>query len=368
MNKRFLKNNHFLLFSILCLLLRGQVVSAEQNSKIRDIQLLNKNTTDYVEFFSDDMKSFVNPAKGNRYPSINLFDNNLRTCWVAGSVKKSKKRALYIKVPDKIDIGKIIVNIFSGYGKSKKLFKANARPRRINISVYAAFQPDGFSSEVAEFYIIKKHPTIKKIKLDDIFGIQSFPLNLDKKALLMFQTKALSEARNYSSPNFADVPKEIKQKTEPSFFILRFNITDVYKGSKYDDICISELFFNDKFITFSRKKYSSINDVYIKNDNTLLAEFKRKKIVVYSDNLATFTYVDWLKKSPLAILHYVKNDAVGAGSRTEELYSLIDIKNKQVVNTEFEKCTGVATMFCSLDKDEGGNIYIVKDDFKIKIK
>ncbi len=345
-------------------------ISAQQDKDWQELFLLDKNTFNpYIEFVSDDIKDYFNPEKEKSYPSSNLFDGYLKTCWVSGSSKTNKNAALYIRLPDNIDLNKIILNIFPGYGKNKKLFYANARPKKINVSLFAAFYPEGFSTEVATLYIMKKYPVNKKIELADTFGVQSFPLNFDKRVLLAFQKEALARAKTFSGPNYKKFAKAALPKSFSPSFILKIEITESYHGSKYDDVCISELFFNDRFITPYPDKYFEISNVYIKDDNTLLADFADKKgVVIYKDTSSTFTYVDWPKNKKWAVLHYVPNDETGEGSRVEELYSLIDLKNREMVNSKFEKYTGTTTMFIMLEEDDEGNVYIKKGKNKIELR
>ncbi|MCD6115487.1 hypothetical protein J7K93_00590 [bacterium] len=355
------------LFFLFCL---PKGISAQGNNNLSTIFLLDKNDFNpYVEFFSEDIKDMFHPSAGNPYPSSNLFDGYLKTCWVSGSSKTNKNNAIYIRLPDKINLDKIILNIFSGYGKSKKLFYANARPKKINLCLFAAFYPDGFSTEVASFYILKEYGINKTINLTDTFGIQSFPLNFNEKALLEFQKQALEQAKKFSGPQYKKLAGGSLPRSFSPSFIIKLKITDSYPGIKYDDVCISEIFFNNRFITPYPDKYFQISNVYIKNDNTLLADITGKKgVVIYKDTSSVFTYVDWPENAGWAILHSVPNNAVGEGSREEEQYLLIDLKNRKIANKEFEKYTNTSVMFQVLDKTDDGKIYIDNDRFKIELK
>jgi len=303
------------------------------------------------------------------YPSTNLFDGYLKTCWVSGSSKTNKNASLYIRLPDSIDLNKIILNIFPGYGKSESLFYANARPKQISLSLLAAFYPEGFSTEVSNLYIMKEYSINKKIELADTFGIQSFPLNFDKKVFLEFQKGALAQANDFSGPNYKRFAEATLPKSFSPSFIIKIEITESYPGSKYDDVCISELFFNDRFITPYPDRYLGISNVYIKDENSLLADFANKKgVVIYKDTSSVFTYVDWPKNKYWAILFHAKNDAVGEGSRVGELHSLIDLKNREVVDPKFEKYTGNSTMFIMLEEDDEGRVYIKEEKYDIELR
>jgi hypothetical protein len=347
-----------------------QNIKAQQNEEWQKIFLLDKSPFNpYVAYRSEDMKDFYNPAEEKAYPSTNLFDGYLKTCWVSGSAKTNKNAVLYIRLPDSIELDKIILNIFPGYGKSKSLYYANARPKQINLSLFAAFYPEGFCTEVGSSYIIKKYPLNRKIELTDTFGVQSFPLNFDAKVLLEFRKEAMVQAQNFNDPDFKEFAETLDSISFSPSFIIKIEITKSYYGSKYDDVCISELFFNDRFITPYPDRYPGISNVYIKDNNTLLADFADKKgVVIYKDTSSVFTYVDWPKNKNWAVLFHVKNNAVGKGSRIEELYSLIDLKNREVVDSKFEKYTGHSTMYMILKVDDEGRVYIKEEKYNIELK
>ena len=354
-------DSKIVVISLLLLLSSVQYVSAQTNGEMQEINLLaNNDLNPYVEYFSTDITDYFNPEKSSRYPSTNLFDGYFKTCWVAGSIKQKGKNILFIKIPDEIPIDKVIFNIFSGYGKNKNLYYANARPKKIKISILSAYNPEGYDTEVTIKYIIKKYTVDKNFELADTFGVQSFPLNLNRQNLIDFQKENLQNCRSFLNNN--------KIKINLSF-ILNLEITDVYKGNKYDDICISEIFFNNRFVTAYPDRYNQIKNVGIKNDNTLFVDYANNiKNVIYKDTSSVFTMVDWPENSNWAILHYVKNDAVGQNSRIEESYLLIDLKNRKVVNDELKKCTGIYSA-SFIDRDKTGKVFLdTFDKYKIELK
>lgn len=359
------------LAAVLFLVLWLTYPSKAQETKTGELFLLQKDGfNSYAEFISDDLKDFFNPAAGNAYPSTNLFDGDFKSCWVCNSSKTAKNATLYVCLPEKIATDKLILNIFSGYGKSKKLFVANARPKKIKLSLYAAFQPDGFSTETANLYFVKKYPLHKTITLADTFAVQSFALTFDKKSLQKFQKEALTQAKSFSGANYNKMKGDnAEPKSFSPAFILKLEVSDIYKGTKYQDVCISELFFNDRFVTPYPDGYKKISGIDIKNDNTLIANIGDKKsIVIYKDTSSVFTFADWPKNTNWLILHYVENKATGESMRTEEQYLLFDLKNRKAVNTEFEKYTGNSLMFQVLETGKSGKVFIDNGKYRIELK
>jgi hypothetical protein len=335
-------------------------LSAQTNNKKQEIYLLDNGNvfSPYIKFASTDIKDYFNPENSSKYPSTNLVDGNFNTCWVANP-SKNKMDTLYFKLPTNIALDEIILNIFSGYGKSKSLYYANARPRKIKLSFYAAYINFNCMTEVVNKFSVTKYPYERIIPLADTFGVQSFPLNLNKSKLLNFIKVHLNDYKQMIKDN----------ETIYSGVILRIEITDTYPGTKYDDVCASEIFFNDRFVTPYPIKYNEVKNVYIKNENILLADYANGKgVVIYKDTSSVFTMVDWIEHRNFAILHYVPNDAVRAGSRITERSSLIDLKNRKIVDTAFKRCTGHNTMFGILKKKDG-RIFIENiDEYDIELK
>ncbi len=353
--------NIFIGILALSLLDHPAFLYAQDHNEMQEIHLLDKNDLNpYAEFISSDIKDMFHLSKTNKYPSINLFDGNLNTCWVAGSSGTNAYNTLYVRLPEKIDPNKIIFNIFSGYGKSKARYYQNARAKKLKISIYAAYAPEGHVSETAVKYCIKKYSE-KIIKLSDTFAVQSFLLHLDKGKMIDFY--------KHNKQNCKSLIKNNKHKTIDTSFVLKLEILDTYKGSKYNDVCISEIFFNNRFVTAYPLKYNEVKNVYIKDDNVLMADYARgKKVVVYKNRSAVFTMVDWEGNENFALLHYTLNDEVGPGSRAEEHYALIDLKNRSIVNSEFKKCTGYSPMFGILEKKDGHTFIENLGEYNIELK
>ena len=342
-----------------------------RDKKMEEILLLDKNDFNpYVEFYSTDIKDYFNPESSGKYPSTNLFDGFLKTCWIAGSVKKDSASALYIKIPEQIPVSKLILNIFSGYGKSKVLYNKNARPKKIKISTFSALGSDANSTEVADAFFIKEYTASTTINLVDTFGIQSFSLQLNADSILQYQQKILKEYHTFSKQQKDSALILSENNSLISSIILKLEIEESYKGTKYDDICVSEIFFNDRFVTAYPDKYKPISDVYINNDNTLLTDYADKKgVIVLQDTSSIFTMADWPVNSNWAILHYVPNDTEGENSRTEEQYLLIDLKNQQPVINDLERCTGIILSSPVIDKDENNRLFIDNfDKYKVELK
>ncbi len=259
------------------------------------------------------------------YPPSNLFDGDLRTCWVTGSEHEIDP-SLYVKLPE---LNNWIINIFPGYGKSSDLYLKNARPRKVRLSVFIAINPDGgFVTEIATVYKVLEFYKKIDVELKDSFGIHSIPLDFQTMELTGFIENA--EREFITSFNHG-----INKKC----LILKLEVVDIWKGTHFNDICISELFFNNTFVTFNPLTINQITNVYINNEENALLIDDSEGIgsVVYQDKESVLQLVEVSQNNKWAILISMPSDIEG---RAETFYLLVDLINKKVVNNELEQCLG----------------------------
>lgn len=318
----------------------GNKVSAQQKTEWVEIFLID--TLKYVQFG-------VSNVYNNKYPPSNLFDSKYNTCWV--SVSKKNNSALFLKLPE---LENIIINIFPGYGKSEELFFQNARPKKIRLSVYAAINPDGYVSEIGALYKAVKFPQEQIVHLPDSFGIQSISLTIPHENLLEFE----NEIYKLFNAEFEMPPGE-------EGLILKMEIVDSYAGSKYDDVCISELFFNDCFISPQQQTVYSVDTVYLnETENALLLNSSLHQAeVVYRDTLSVLQIMEISENKKWAILISMPAKIEG---RAETTWLLVDLLGKTIVNSQLEKTagrylSGNEIYFKYIDNDRVFLMYHAKD-------
>ena len=143
-----------------------------------------------------------------RYTAYSVLDKNMQSAWCEG-VKGPGIGEVIIAPFDKT---KSRFKIFSGYGKNKKTFEENNRIKSAKITLVYSKQP--FMYSTSEDSNTGKLDTIfsKVINLKDVFGFQTVPLDLVK----------------FKAGNWTQLYVAIE-------------ILDVYKGTKYDDTCITEI-------------------------------------------------------------------------------------------------------------------------------
>ena len=139
------------------------------------------------------------------YPINNLMDGNINTAWVEGKTDSGINESIEIELANNTKLSAIV--IVNGYAKSEKTYYANNRIKKmkVELEIIEDEYQDSFSGE---------------IELEDIpyqsIEIKSF-------------TPMASIV--YDGGDWSRQAKRIK-----------LTILDIYKGTSYDDTCISELF------------------------------------------------------------------------------------------------------------------------------
>lgn len=211
------------LFFVLC-----SGIKAQKLDQWVDIALVD--TMHYGAFYSKNIPDL-------RYPPAQLFDANLSTCWVSRMPKDKTYPSIYILIPRNIT-SNFALNIFSGYGKSQSLFLKNARPEKIRISLNTGVVPDGYTSEWGVFGKILNSSNKQTFSLTDTYGVQQIDL---QNLVAEFSPKHVRNLSLYKSLD--------KVPIYDTLVILKLEILSVFPGTSSEDVCISEIFFNDCFVS-----------------------------------------------------------------------------------------------------------------------
>lgn len=174
-------------------------------------------TNDYLDELTFGTRSYlIEKGKSKElYLPRKAIDNNINTAWVEGKDDEGIGEYLIID----LDMGIAnVMKIMPGFAMNETLYKANNRPKDINIIF--------FRSTRGHLEKIKNVKDIRNCKV--IYDI-NFHLN-DVRA---FQEIKLPDYSNY-------------RYKYPGIF-MAIIIDSVYRGSKHNDTCISEIrFFDEK--------------------------------------------------------------------------------------------------------------------------
>jgi len=170
--------------------------------------------------------SSLHPEK---YNASRLFDQNFSTCWAEGS--KGFGRGDWV-----IFNSIAIFWIYNGMWRSKALFYANNRVRRMKISFYEIYARDYSTHNLTTMKFETTRTVFTNVYLLSETVVElpdgMYPIEIDKQSdPIPFEI----------SPDNKNLPDE-KQANDGHLFC-RLEILDVYPGSKYNDTCISEIVF-----------------------------------------------------------------------------------------------------------------------------
>ncbi|MFO7852189.1 MAG: NADase-type glycan-binding domain-containing protein [Bacteroidota bacterium] len=203
----------------------------------------------------------VNPYEGlGRYGGHNLFDNDPATAWVEGVKGHGKGEYIIVKAgeifPDTLAIS-------NGYQKSERLYIMNSRPHHVKLSLYAGFFLEGDDTEIASRYRLKQIGGPVNIELKDKMGFQKLRMPFDRDNAIA----ARDSLKKAFKKEFADEILQRKEwcptcDMEPQFsFFVKIEIVNVYRGSEWDDTCISGLSFIYKPNLYTKRRIDKNEDI-----------------------------------------------------------------------------------------------------------
>jgi hypothetical protein len=323
-----------ILFSVFVCIFVFSVGKAQSPPHWIEISLVD--TIPYAQFGTDHISN-------NRYPPSACFDGDVVTCWVSGTGTDTS--SLYLRLPERDNL---VLNLFAGYGKSKKLYELNSRPKSIRLSILAAVNPDGFVSEKAMLYKAVRFSQTQTVQLADRFGIQSIPLDFAPRALAEFKKRVLQQYdKNFNIPK-AD-----------SCLILQMEIVDTRPGSRYKDVCISEIYFNDCLLSPAATGFSPIKNVYLNRaeNELLLDDADNRGVIAYRDTAAVLQIMDISPDNRWAVVISMPAEIEG---RAETTYLLFDLVARELMNTRLEKQTGnyLSGNDMYIETGDNGRVYL----------
>ncbi len=174
------------------------------------------------------------------YNPHNLFDRDPATAWVEGETGPGTGSYVCVGMGDSLQPYVFLAN---GYQKSHDLFLKNNRIRTLRVTLYLAVTDPlletqaGFDADAVAF------PESRLIELKDTEGYQIIRVPFDTGEACHFRDQML---REYILSHKNSLYQGKAYSWLKDFFFLKFEITGVYKGSKWDDTCLSGLLFGKK--------------------------------------------------------------------------------------------------------------------------
>jgi hypothetical protein len=232
-----------------------------------------------------------------KYGAINLGDNNSTTCWAEGVEGDGVGEYIYMTIPKNIRG----IKIRNGFQKSESIYKANNRPKKIEIELMACFSPSGFVTETHIGFAISQPLGSLTQELDDKMGYQDVILDFDWYDLY----NKIAGNNNFDKDRF----------------ILKITIKDIYKGNKWNDACISD-------ILMMQNPVFDVTD----DDQGFIRIFENKTDTLFYDPENVYQVIDFTEDSEWII--FIQMPADIGNSRVENIYKLYNTQKECFIETQ----------------------------------
>ncbi|MBE9509254.1 MAG: hypothetical protein IMY71_00125 [Bacteroidetes bacterium] len=303
----------------------------------------------------------VNPFEElGEYGAHNLFDKDAATAWVEGVKGDGIGESVYIGMGDRLNEKICIVN---GYQKSQSLYFKNNRPKTLRLSLFVGFMIPGEVTEIVSVCRIRQFGNEKMITLKDTLGPQEFKLPFDLLKASEFEEQSKQLFLNDFGEEFEKITRLCSGcDTVPNVeYILFLEIVDIYKGTKWDDTCISDIWFKPGEIKINEiPEDELITEVYEELDERMIyVNTNKRKNIILVDGKALEKAADLVKGQYMdATLMDVSPDKEWAqidylytaeGARVEEYSQLYSVRYLARIDEKILKT--IYGMYGFIEKD-----------------
>ena len=176
----------------------------------------------------------------SRYGAEKALDGDTATSWVEGVPGPGFGESYVLALPSCPKT----MGFNNGYAKNRELFLKNFRVKELSVRVYAAVNVDGFATERAVFYDALPLTEAGTIYLADTMEAQQVPLPFDRADIMrgMERFKNSREITGWDFPQSREMGLAGSGGPPLNFrYLIRMEIAAVYRGTRWDDTCIAEL-------------------------------------------------------------------------------------------------------------------------------
>lgn len=244
-----------------------------------------------------------------KYGSINVSDSDPATCWAEGSESDGIGEYLLTVIPENITK----LRIRNGYQKSENIFKANNRPKTIEFTILASYELSGYVTETHTGFCISEPLYTSTVTLKDQFGYQDVNTGIHWPDIY----EQLSHDNTFNKDRF----------------VLKIKILDIYKGSKWDDTCISDInIIPSPYFNLTKDEQGFIKVTDFKTDTLFYNPESLFQILEISNDSQWIIFIE--------MPYEIEN------SRVENIYRLYSIEKE-----EFIELNNVNAMYGFIKED-----------------
>ena len=257
-------------------------------------------------------------ADFGKYGSTNLSDNDSTSCWAEGSDSDGIGEYIWMTVPENT----VGFRVRNGYQKNEAIYYANNRPKKLELTLYAAYEPSGYVTESHNGFFISEPLASSLAVLNDRLGFQEMKTNF----------------------NWPDIEEELSHDItfDKDQFIIKIKILEVYKGNKWNDACISD-------INIVEKAYYDITS----DEHGLIKVTEQKTDTLFYNEETIYQVVELSLDIKWIIFILMPSDI--ENSRVETIYKLYNTEKEQ-----FIEINDILEMYDFVEKD--GKLYLQGSD------
>lgn len=271
----------FLLFSILLCI--TQELFAETETATSSWQKLFFYDG-WVRNFSSSELDEVNRFEDiGPYNAANLFDRNNTTAWVEGVPGDGIGEVICFTIGKKLKKNIFIEN---GFQKSESLYEKNNRIKTARLTIFVTFMLPGDVTEIGSILQCRQYDKQHIIHLKDVYGYQKikFPFNQEKLSNFSAKTMVLFE-KDYR----AELDKRQEYTSGISAecyigYVVHLEILDIYKGSKWDDTCLSDIWFSSQDEVKRIPANQTITSVFKDEDGNIYINTDKQENLLLTGN------------------------------------------------------------------------------------
>lgn len=180
------------------------------------------------------------PTASKELNPRNLFDRNPVTAWTIPSSGSKTSGSISVATGNHLPAYLAIAN---GIQKNRETFQQYNRIRTLTVTLYVAVTSATELADSGCRASAAAYPVSKKLELIDTMGYQIVKLPFNTNRLSRFRDSILQE---YLLTHKTDLYREKAYSWIRGFFYLKFEITDIYKGSEQNLTGLSDILFSNR--------------------------------------------------------------------------------------------------------------------------